>query len=252
MLAVALVGCNLLLVGCKESHEQRWRPTSCERLLSDAPNQPPAICLRSLTIVGPERLDVCEGRIRLVGKAAHAAVARVEAEATARALEADFQPEDNLIGFGPSYDFPARICGTWKRRRWDEIQTDEGIVDVLGPVRILTEHPRKAQATIRRVMEMLIARDYAGLKRVSGDAASIEEVRSSLATWGKRLRMPSDDYLMYSRFHFGQRSEPLQWHQEYPLWTVEEGRTESSLFVTLIDSPGELYGFRHDRVHIAE
>lgn len=103
----------------------------------------------------------------------------------------------------------------------------------------------KAEATVRHVVGLLAAGDYGALEQLSGGGLSADEVRQSVEDYGRSV-LPSP---------FGMDepvavTESRTWVVDVDLHTAEEGRSDLTLSLTLLDGPGPLYGVRLDDLHV--
>ena len=103
----------------------------------------------------------------------------------------------------------------------------------------------KAEATVCHVVGLLAAGDYRALEQLSGGGLSAHEVRQSVEDYGRSV-LPSP-------FEMGEPvavTGPRAWAVDMDLHTAEEGRSDLTLSLTLLDDPGPLYGVRLDDLHV--
>ncbi len=258
----AVIGILATGVGCRSTW--RWTNVSCAQLRSHASAlQGKWVCVTDAVVrVGAESYTICPSpirapqttRISVDGDGLSRALSAVHDRAKALSQERGFTPEEFRAGIGgPGYEFPARVCGKlvdpWR------FVTDEGPVDVRGPVRVVTINDRKLLATVRRILGLLVAGDFERLERTATGGLDANELRSIFARWGKHLQMTPDADITYAFLGNGrgmERSNPLRWNWEYRLWTVEDGRTESTISITLVDGTADLYEFQIESVNIVD
>lgn len=95
---------------------------------------------------------------------------------------------------------------------------------------------RAMQETIRSIVTQLVAGDYAGLEqRTCGVRLSASEIREAVHDYGRRLEMPPahafEDLDVVQVWNV----EPRKWSVVCPLWTAEDGRSDLSLELTLVE-----------------
>jgi hypothetical protein len=109
----------------------------------------------------------------------------------------------------------------------------------------------KIRDTVRRLVEMLVVGDYHGLERASqGRRLTAEQLRQGVEEYGRKLRMPPE--VVFDKLDVNEikGAIPRAWWGLVDLWTVEEGRSDLTLEIRLIDSGGELYDFEIDNLNV--
>lgn len=97
------------------------------------------------------------------------------------------------------------------------------------------DHMRIQEAT-KGVVAQLVAGDYEGLEqRTGGVRLSAEQMRDAVSQYGRRLRMPPDDVFKNLSIVDIRAPGPKAWSVVCDLWTEEEGRSDLSLELTLIE-----------------
>lgn len=104
--------------------------------------------------------------------------------------------------------------------------------------------------TVQSVVGKLVARDYIGLERLSsGVRLSAQALELTVSQYGRTLcplpseRWPDLDIVEVSG------TEPARFSVRVDLWTLEEGRSDLSLELTLIDR-GEALAVEIDDLHV--
>ena len=106
----------------------------------------------------------------------------------------------------------------------------------------------KSDATIRYVVGLLAAGDYNALERISeGNRLSADELRQAVEDYGRTV-LPSP--VECEEPAAVTDAEPQSWWVDVGLHTAEEGRSDLTLSLTLIDSPEALYGVQVDDLHV--
>lgn len=103
---------------------------------------------------------------------------------------------------------------------------------------------------VRQIINLLVTREYDAIVGITGgqrlDAAAIE---SAILGYGKTLVLPPDrafDQLAVVRV---ENALPPRWSIRMGLWTAEEGRSDLSVELTVIDNNGE-YVVELDDIHV--
>jgi hypothetical protein len=127
---------------------------------------------------------------------------------------------------------------------------------------------QKISDTMRHLVGMLVAGDYAGLEAVSlRRRLTAEELRRAWEEYGgdlrlpgvpaRELRMPPES--VFETFNEETDSgdlwvielkSPRSWAVLVDLWTVEEGRSDLTLEVVLTDTGGEQYDIEIVSLHV--
>lgn len=109
----------------------------------------------------------------------------------------------------------------------------------------------KLLQTIVYVVNLLVQGKYDALEALSeGNRLSAEELRQAVTDYGHRLVMPPIDSLNYPDVVTIRNSNPVKWSVNLNLWTIEEGRSDLTLELTLTDSPDDLYLVEVDDLHV--
>ena len=104
----------------------------------------------------------------------------------------------------------------------------------------------EAEATVRHVVGLLAAGDYDGRARLSvGEGLSAADLRQSVEDYGRTVVAEPSDASEPSPLDDG-----AGWWTDIDLYTAEGGLSDLTLSLTLIDTPGALYGVRLDDLHV--
>ncbi len=113
---------------------------------------------------------------------------------------------------------------------------------------------QKISDTVRHLVGMLVAGDYAGLEAVSrGRRLTAEQLRQAVEEYGRELRMPPESVFETfdeDNLDVYELASPRSWAVLVPIWTVEEGRSDLTLDVVLTDTGGEHYDIEIHDVHV--
>ena len=106
----------------------------------------------------------------------------------------------------------------------------------------------KSDATVRYVVGLLAARQYDALERLSkGNRLSASKLRQAVEDYGRTV-LPSP--VGYEEPAAVTDAEPQSWWVDVDLHTAEEGRSDLTLSLTLVDSPEAIYGVQVDDLHV--
>lgn len=93
------------------------------------------------------------------------------------------------------------------------------------------------QDSIRRIVEALVAKDYAEAVRITrGIRLPEEQIREAIQDYGRTLVMPPDGAFDTLDVVEVTGATPRQWSVRMNLWTEEEGRSDLSIEVTLTEA----------------
>ena len=111
--------------------------------------------------------------------------------------------------------------------------------------------PADVEPLLRRIVEHLVAGDYAGLARAdAGTRVDAEALERAVTEYGRRLVTPPPDAW--------RRLEPIRirasavpsWALCVPLWTAEEGRSDLELELTVRRELGGRLVFELEDLHV--
>jgi hypothetical protein len=108
----------------------------------------------------------------------------------------------------------------------------------------------RIQEATKGVVAQLVTGDYQGLvRRTGGVRLSAEQMRDAVAQYGRRLRMPPDDAFKHLNVVGITVPGPRAWSVVCHLWTEEEGQSDLSLELTLIEGDRGL-AVEIDDIHV--
>ena len=109
----------------------------------------------------------------------------------------------------------------------------------------------KVILTIKKIVELLVSKNYQELEKLSGGVRlTSSEIDQAVCDYGAVLVTPPDsDFENVDAIEIT-GSNPRSWSVRYDLWTEEEGRSDLSLEVTLIENDKEIMGVELDNLHV--
>jgi hypothetical protein len=103
---------------------------------------------------------------------------------------------------------------------------------------------------VRQIVALLVTKDYDQIVRLTGgqrlDAAAIE---SAIRDYGRTIVLPPDTAIHNLDVVCVQNAHPPRWSVRMPLWTAEEGRSDLSVELTIIEDGGG-YVVELDDIHV--
>lgn len=107
------------------------------------------------------------------------------------------------------------------------------------------------QAAIEFAVGMLVAGDYEGLERLSDRTRlTSEEIRRAVTEYGHELIAPPSFDEMRPSVVEVRGSTPSRYSTVVDLWTTDEGRSDLSLELTLIERSPGLFDIEVDNLHV--
>ena len=108
--------------------------------------------------------------------------------------------------------------------------------------------PKPLIDTLRSVVEMLVAGNFSGVEALSGGIRlSASEIRNAIREYGESLTKPPDTAYDDLDAIEVTGSDPRRWSVRFDLWTEQEGKSDLSLEVTIIDDGPQI---EIDNLHI--
>ena len=109
----------------------------------------------------------------------------------------------------------------------------------------------KLERTVVRVVELLVQGKYEELESLSKtNRLTAQDLERAVADYGRSLTMPPMESLKQANVIEIGGSKPTKWYVGIDLWTVEEGRSDLTLELTLTDSLSDLYHIEVDDLHV--
>lgn len=109
---------------------------------------------------------------------------------------------------------------------------------------------REIERTVQRIVSLLVAMDYQAIERLTrGQRLSAQGIREAIEEYGRRLVMPPPEKLQDLDVIEVENVVPRQWSVRVDLWTQEEGRSDLSLELTLMEAD-EDFDVEIDNIHV--
>jgi hypothetical protein len=104
---------------------------------------------------------------------------------------------------------------------------------------------------VRSIVGMLVARDYAGIEReTEGQRLTAAELENGVAEYGRTLVMPPEHAFQKIDVVQVTAPGPRRWSIRFDLWSAEEGRSDLSLEMTIIERADGTLMVEVDDLHV--
>ncbi|MDM8009222.1 MAG: hypothetical protein QUV05_24025 [Phycisphaerae bacterium] len=104
--------------------------------------------------------------------------------------------------------------------------------------------------TVKSVVDLLVAGRYAELERLTaGTRLSADDMAGAIRQYGRVLVTPPEEAYEDLDAVQVRNASPPRWSVRMSLWTVEEGRSDLSLELTVAES-GDGYLIEVDDIHV--
>lgn len=104
--------------------------------------------------------------------------------------------------------------------------------------------------SVRQVITLLVAAKYAELETLThGVRLKAKDMATAVTNYGRKLILPPDDSLGLMNVVEVKNARPRQWSIAMPLWTEEEGRSDLTMEMTLIEQQNG-FAIELDDVHV--
>lgn len=109
----------------------------------------------------------------------------------------------------------------------------------------------KLRQTVQHIVSLLEKKAYGELESLSrGVRLSAEEMREAIEGYGQEIfHLPEAGFKELNVIEV-RNSNPKQWGVDVPLYTENEGRSDLTLAITLIESQTALYKIEIDDIHV--
>src|SRR5258707_10611504 len=108
----------------------------------------------------------------------------------------------------------------------------------------------RIRATVEHILRLLVAGDYEGAATLTaGIRLSAQEMCDAIQQYGRTLVLGPSVQLDAIDAIEVENANPKRWSVNVPLWTEEEGRSDLTLELTLIDR-GAMLGAELDDIHV--
>jgi hypothetical protein len=110
--------------------------------------------------------------------------------------------------------------------------------------------PDQLHEAVSAALKLLVSGEYAQLERLTGGIRlNAEEIRKAVTDYGRVLITPPDSAFELMDVIKVKNAEPSQWSITMPLWTQEEGRSDLSMELTVIEQK-DGYKIELDDLHV--
>ncbi len=109
----------------------------------------------------------------------------------------------------------------------------------------------KLNYTVKVLTDFLARKEYYELSKFTGGIRlSATDIEQSVNEYGREvIEFPEEGYQQLDIIEID-NSTPKQWSVNVPVYTKEEGMSDLTLELTLIDTPSELYGAELNNLHV--
>ena len=109
----------------------------------------------------------------------------------------------------------------------------------------------KIAPTTKHIVKLLVAGDYDQIERLTqARRLTAVHLREDVAVYGRRLKMPPDTVFEHLDVIAVDGAYPQRWSVRCYLWTEEEGCSDLSLELTLIETDNALLTTEVDNLHV--
>jgi hypothetical protein len=115
----------------------------------------------------------------------------------------------------------------------------------------MSEHaPRRLSLPVRQIVELLVAKDYDRVARMTcGQRLDSESISQAIRDYGRTLVVPPDAAFEHLDVVRVRDARPPRWSVRMNLWTAEEQQSDLSIELTLIEA-GADYAIELDDIHV--
>ena len=108
---------------------------------------------------------------------------------------------------------------------------------------------RKIKATTQQIVKLPVEADYDGIEYLTdGCRLKAEDISEAISENGESLIMPPETAFDNLDFKI-EGKNPSQWSVNINLWTIEEGQSDLTLELTLIDNEKKILEAEVDNIH---
>jgi hypothetical protein len=113
------------------------------------------------------------------------------------------------------------------------------------------EIAKKINLTTKHIIQLLVQAKYGEIESLSkGIRLKAEEMETTIREYGRHLTMPPESQFTSIDVIEIIGSKPRAWSVRFDLWTEEEGRSDLSIELTLIEDSGPLLRVEVDSLHV--
>jgi hypothetical protein len=109
---------------------------------------------------------------------------------------------------------------------------------------------QEIQKEVKSLIKLLVDGQYSQVETLTnGVRLPADQIRNAIIQYGRRLiEPPSEAYGLMDVIAI-HATEARKWSVEMPLWTAEEGRSDLSIELTLIENNG-IFTIELDGIHV--
>lgn len=109
----------------------------------------------------------------------------------------------------------------------------------------------KIENTVKFLVELLVDNRYQDIEDLTkGIRLDATQIRQAIDDYGRTLtRPPESEYSNLDVIEV-QGTSPRKWSVRFDLWTEEEGRSDLSIELTLLDSGDDTLNVEIDNIHV--
>ena len=109
----------------------------------------------------------------------------------------------------------------------------------------------KLHKTVKKVTDLLSEKKYNEIKSLcNGVRLTTSELEYAVKKYGRKIiALPNEGYEKLDVIEVSD-TNPKEWSVNVPIYTVEEGMSDLTLELSLINSPLELYKIEVDNLHV--
>ena len=110
--------------------------------------------------------------------------------------------------------------------------------------------PNRLEQPVRQVLSLLAKRQYAELESLTeGVRLKATDIANVVADYGRTIIVPPDDAYQLMDVVEVTATLPPRWSITMPIWSKEEGRSDLSVELTVIED-GRSYRIELDDIHV--
>ena len=109
----------------------------------------------------------------------------------------------------------------------------------------------KISNTVKTIVKWLVNKQYDHLEKYSnGIILSSNLIKRAISDYGHELSMPPEAAFRSLDVISIEGQKPAKWSVRCELWTIDEGRSDLTLELTLIDGKSEMLAVEVDDIHV--
>jgi hypothetical protein len=103
---------------------------------------------------------------------------------------------------------------------------------------------------VRQIVELLVTGRYDQIAKITNEQRlDAESIKKAISDYGRKLIMPPSEAYEHLDVIQVHNALPPRWSVRVNLWTAEEGRSDLSLELTLVQT-GEDFAIEVDDIHV--